>query len=602
MTERNFTQRFDVDYPAGRFDLSLNLIDGNPLIYRFFDTKVYFSIYRLLEPEEQEKLSAIAKACLDSPGKRIDECVHILNGDITDCYVISIQKTDGEESYDVEFLNITQNKNILNDLNDRIAIARDYLTLNGQAVFTYTHDNNNFHLFIINGNQNIDLFDMNFDEWAQKMMSDSIIAHEDFEAFEAFCDIVKGETVDHVCSFRGNVLNEGSAMEKYKITLKSKQYDNNRTVVLGTWSVINEFTDDVENTAIEASYIDALTGLLNKKAIMQYAEKAVENAATAGNQVALAIMDVDNFKSVNDNYGHLFGDHVIKAVGEVIKEAVGTDATAGRMGGDEFLIVFEKFTDELEYRNVLRCIKTKVGFVYQNKFGADNKLTCSIGLGRYGYGSCSTTYHDLFKIADRALYLAKQKGKNRYIIYKPEIHGDFNSPDDNGDIVNITTKYYSENDIDKLNILLSDTIIYGSEIINDLLEQLASILMTDQINIFILPKTSPDFMYSASNDIKYVDCAVLNNKHYLSLFTRDRLVISNIHGIEYTLPDIYKSFSDSNISSLMQYLIRDKKGHISGLISAEISDRFTAFPKIAVQLFENASRTINSVLIREERI
>jgi hypothetical protein len=264
--------------------------------------------------------------------------------------------------------------------------------------------------------------------------------------------------------------------------------------------------------------------------------------------------------------------------------------------------VFEKFTDELEYRNVLRCIKTKVGFVYQNKFGADNKLTCSIGLGRYGYGSCSTTYHDLFKIADRALYLAKQKGKNRYIIYKPEIHGDFNSPDDNGDIVNITTKYYSENDIDKLNILLSDTIIYGSEIINDLLEQLASILMTDQINIFILPKTSPDFMYSASNDIKYVDCAVLNNKHYLSLFTRDRLVISNIHGIEYTLPDIYKSFSDSNISSLMQYLIRDKKGHISGLISAEISDRFTAFPKIAVQLFENASRTINSVLIREERI
>jgi hypothetical protein len=109
-------------------------------------------------------------------------------------------------------------------------------------------------------------------------------------------------------------------------------------------------------------------------------------------------------------------------------------------------------------------------------------------------------------------------------------------------------------------------------------------------------------MYSASNDIKYVDCAVLNNKHYLSLFTRDRLVISNIHGIEYTLPDIYKSFSDSNISSLMQYLIRDKKGHISGLISAEISDRFTAFPKIAVQLFENASRTINSVLIREERI
>jgi diguanylate cyclase (GGDEF)-like protein len=313
-------------------------------------------------------------------------------------------------------------------------------------------------------------------------------------------------------------------------------------------------------------------------------------------------MDIDNFKGVNDNFGHLFGDKVIKTVGAIIKDAIGSDAVAGRMGGDEFLIVFEKFNDELEYRNVLRCIKTKVNYVYQNKFGADNQLTCSIGLGRYGFGSCSTSFNDLFKIADKALYLAKQKGKNRYIIYKPELHGDFVTPNDD-DTVNIGANYYTEPDIDALNQLLSDMIIYGSDVINELIGQLSKVLMFDRINIFLRDDTVPKYFVSSSGEKdNYSNPDIIKSKKYISIFTKRQITISNIHGIEYTLPDTYSMLNDEGIASLMQFLLIDKDGNIAGFITGEVFEHFAAFPKIAISLFETASRAINSVLIREGKI
>jgi diguanylate cyclase (GGDEF)-like protein len=570
-------------------------------MYRFFDCQLYFSIYKLLDYTEQARVSAIAKFCLKNPGVAKEECIHIKTGDEINCYTIVMSKLADEEAYYIEFINVTEYKNVVNQLNDRIMVARDALTMFGQAIFTYRPDTNNFHMFIINHSQNVQLFDMDFDDWTALVAQKKLIVDDEIEAFDAFCYILKSATVSQTCKFHGRMLTDQDTQEKYKISFSPQTYPGGETIVLGTWAIISESSDDVKDNAFDAAYVDSLTGLLNKKAIMKYAEMAVDNAPKKHNQVALAIMDIDNFKSVNDNYGHLFGDKIIKAVGEIIKEAVGTDAVAGRMGGDEFLIVFEKFTDELEYRNVLRCIRTKVNYVYQNKFTEANKLTCSIGLARYGIGSCSTSFHDLFKIADRSLYLAKQKGKNRYIIYKPELHGEFVSPNDNGDIVNMATNYYSEKDIEKLHSLLSDLIIHGSGIINDLIEQLSQIVMFDRFNIFLHGEKIPAFEVSATfvKDHGYSNPDILNDKQYISIFTQNKIVISNIHGIEYTLPDTYHLLEEAGISSLMQYLMTDKDGNIVGLITGEVFERFSAFPKLAIQLFEITARAINSVLIRD---
>jgi diguanylate cyclase (GGDEF)-like protein len=472
----------------------------------------------------------------------------------------------------------------------------------GEAIFSYTPDTNNFQMFMVNNVQNIEIFNMDFDEWMSLVLSKKLIDEEDI--FEAFCYILKNGTVSQSFKFHGRILTDQNVQEKYKVSFTPHAYPHGSRIVLGTWAIISESGGNVEESAFEAAHIDSLTGLLNKKAIMKYAENAVNNAQKTGHQVSLAVMDIDNFKGVNDNYGHLFGDKVIKAVGEIIKESAGMDAVAGRMGGDEFLIVFEKYNDELEYRNVLRCIKTKVNYVYQNKFGDENQLTCSIGLARYGIGTCSTNYHDLFKIADRALYLAKQKGKNRYIIYKPELHGDFNSPDDKGDIVNLTTSYYPEKDIDNLYDILSHIVINGSDNIKDYIDKFAQVLRFDRINIFLHGKEVPDFATTSAtaNDYGYSCHDIINDKQYLSTFVKNKCVLSNIHGIEYTFPQTYKKFYDANIYSLMQYLLVDDNNNVAGFITCEVLGQFATFPKFAVSLFEISAKTINSVLIRDGKI
>jgi diguanylate cyclase (GGDEF)-like protein len=602
VTRYNFTEKCDVAYPAGHFDMSLNLIDGNPLMYQFFNTKVY-SIYKLLGNSDKARVETLTKLCLENPGIPKEDCIHITNNDVTECYVLSMYKLCTENVYYAELMNVSDNKNTLNSLNERIMVARDCLTIMGEAIFSYAPNTNKFQMFMVNNSQNIEIFNMDFDEWVSLVLTKKLI--EDEDVFEAFCYILKNATVSQSFKFHGRILTDQNVLENYKVSFTPHSYlSGNNKIVLGTWAIINESTENVEENAFEAAHIDGLTGLLNKKAIMKYAENAVNNAQKTGHQVSLAVMDIDNFKGVNDNYGHLFGDKVIKAVGSIIKECAGSDAVAGRMGGDEFLIVFEKYNDELEYRNVLRCIKTKVNYVYQNKFENDNYLTCSIGLARYGIGICSTNYHDLFKIADRALYLAKQKGKNRYIIYKPELHGDFNSPDDKGDIVNLNTNYYSDEDIDRLYELLSRTVIDGSDYINEFIDKFAQVLRFDRINIFLYGEEVPSFsvVSAAASDHGYSCFDVINDKQYMSSFVKNRNILSNIHGIEYTYPDMYKKYSEADVYSLMQYLLVDDSNNVVGFITCEVLGKFATFPKFAVSLFEIAAKTINSVLIRDGRI
>jgi hypothetical protein len=183
------------------------------------------------------------------------------------------------------------------------------------------------------------------------------------------------------------------------------------------------------------------------------------------------------------------------------------------------------------------------------------------------------------------------------VIYKPEIHGDFITPDDNGDdISNLSSKYYSEKDIDNLYTLLSDMVIYGYEVINDTLKQLSNVLMFDRIDIYLKDELINEYGSSCSNP------DIIKNADYVATFNRNLLVINNINGIEYTLPDTYRMLSEEGISSLMQFLLTDRDGNVVGFITGEVLGRLATFPKIAITLFEIASRAINSILIREGRI
>ena len=159
-------------------------------------------------------------------------------------------------------------------------------------------------------------------------------------------------------------------------------------------------------------------GLLNKRAITSVAQQIL--AEKPQYNVNLVILDIDNFTDINSSYGHLFGDEVIYTIARIIKTEIGTRGFAGRISGGGYLLVLEDTRDETDLRGILRAIRTKTEFAFSDRF-ENFRLTCSMGVSTYPLDSAD--YDELFMQADKALYIAQEKGQNRYVIYDIAKHG-----------------------------------------------------------------------------------------------------------------------------------------------------------------------------------
>ena len=158
---------------------------------------------------------------------------------------------------------------------------------------------------------------------------------------------------------------------------------------------------------------DSMTGLLNRAAFHEQAEKMLEVAEHSdGRTPAMLIVDIDKFKQINDNYGHLYGDTVIVSMADALKTVFGEDAVIGRFGGDEFtILVLHADKDELE------DIILKLREVYSRDIAETEdgrKVSCSVGASRYGVDG--TTVDELLRSADSALYYIKENGRDGYAI------------------------------------------------------------------------------------------------------------------------------------------------------------------------------------------
>lgn len=153
--------------------------------------------------------------------------------------------------------------------------------------------------------------------------------------------------------------------------------------------------------------IDILSGFYKKESFESEVSQVLEQSKQ-GDFHMLLCSDIDDFKAINDTFGHLYGDEVLKDIANEIRAVFGEDALYGRFGGDEFLVFVKDIqdvdlwlrkADELE----LRCCKTyQVG---------DVKLQIGLSGGFANYNIDGITYHDLFEVADMKLYKAKRKKK-----------------------------------------------------------------------------------------------------------------------------------------------------------------------------------------------
>ncbi len=161
---------------------------------------------------------------------------------------------------------------------------------------------------------------------------------------------------------------------------------------------------------------DLLTGLLNKLTFEEFAANVLNSSLESENR-ALVIIDLDNFKGINDNFGHAMGDKVIADTGEMIRSVFSDDDYLGRIGGDEFCVMINKhISDPAEFRSYVaeRCSKVGESFV---KISDNNGCKVSASIGAALFPADGRSFEELYAACDTALYRSKEHGKNMYSFY-----------------------------------------------------------------------------------------------------------------------------------------------------------------------------------------
>ncbi len=228
------------------------------------------------------------------------------------------------------------------------------------------------------------------------------LVHPDFKnkVKELMLRRLKGDKTKHV--YEVKIITK-SGQEKWVQVASSAVFYKDAFAGIGTVIDITDRKEYEEKLKKLATY-DSLTNLYNRYMIEEFLEKEIEKSKRHNVPLSIIMCDIDDFKKINDTYGHIFGDKVLKKISSVLKANIRKSDAIGRWGGEEFIII-------APYTNVYGAQKLaeKIRNLVENTKIDDVYITISCGVAEYKY---SETKKEFFKRVDEALYLAKKKGKN----------------------------------------------------------------------------------------------------------------------------------------------------------------------------------------------
>lgn len=318
----------------------------------------------------------------------------------------------------VEIIDIDESVGDYEIAMDSLSRVRLLMSLTDEFAFIYDKATNMFKMFKYDRFNRIILYDMDIDQWKREMLSKSYVKYDEKAMLDTL--VLNMKTYADSFSIKMNcaIRTQSDIFEAVRFIGTVHNESSGNKIIVGR--VVSDESVGHASTAMEIMnelQYDSLTGVYNKKTITEYAKKRISEEKEK--RIVIAILDVDHFKSVNDTFGHLYGDKVLARVGGRLKEIVGEDGVIGRIGGDEFMIVFNGLDDDQVLRGMLRAIRTQIKWEFAEDF-ENLSITCSIGASIFPVNG--RDYEDLFKKADCCLYIAKEKGRDRYVFFRDEMH------------------------------------------------------------------------------------------------------------------------------------------------------------------------------------
>lgn len=410
---------------AHRFDRRLAVIDRfyltsvtNRAFNDYFGNATYGCITEFVNPDEKESFIEFIDGF---SGEEIEKCFLLKNSDGE--YRLNLVKLtafEGEpvlRNIDIEMVDIDSVVEVNYRICDDISRERVIMGLTGEYVFTYSELTGDIKIVRYEASSREVIVRLPLDEW-REYMADGRVAMEDMVELDSLINCIRTYMSDFCVKLTTSMRTLGKVMEKVKFigTVYTKYTGEN--IVTGRIVLadgVNSMGNIVE--VVDELTMDSLTKVYNKKTITEYASRLVKQDTV--NRISIAILDIDYFKQVNDRYGHLYGDKVLTRVAKKLKEVVGEDGVVGRIGGDEFMIVLKCINDDYALRGILRAIRTQVKWEFKNDY-ENFQVTTSIGVAFSPNNGHD--YEELFKKADFCLYVAKEKGRDRYVFFRDEIH------------------------------------------------------------------------------------------------------------------------------------------------------------------------------------
>ncbi|MBR1700491.1 MAG: GGDEF domain-containing protein [Lachnospiraceae bacterium] len=331
--------------------------------------------------------------------------------------------------------------------------------------------------------------------------------------------------------------------------------------------VIHMELSDIQTLKAEGvlAHYDEMTGILNKQAIKDYAEKLTQEYPRKC--FYFCLMDIDHFKSVNDTFGHMCGDEVIIDVAHIIRDCVGSNGVVGRIGGDEFMIVLDHVQDKPKAREVLASIRETVEAKYHQ---FKDSLDITVSIGSSFYPEYSSDYDEMFQLTDKMLYRAKTKGRNRYIIYTPEVHGKV-SDLLGGDEKVATVTYQIASGSDKMGLMLDlmAGFLHKTDIsIQMAMERVLHAYELDEMYLFYGTLERREYGITRVNvdggTYKVEDCEkamfILGEEEFAELFNKNNLAMANIFDLNKDqYGDVIRYMEENNYRFMLVYRMSDAR-------------------------------------------
>ena len=550
------------------------LVIADEAVYSFLGIAQSAAIKDYIHPDDRALFAEQLEKCKESSAEFLCSC-RCYDGTYKEISVLMRSKAiDGKDyieivMYDVVFLTRQFEKFVANN-----KIFNALITMSDKIFFRYEPATS--EMYVYNGRETV--FTGSMADYKQAMTEQGMISEESISRFNDMCDEIEKARGDGSYKIDTLFFNADNDKEFYPTTVHFTAIEFNTQVkyIIGMFacSVVGNAADSYISNR---SNLDPLTSLLNKKAIKDYALESLAKAAKDNSSVTFVMIDLDNFKTINDTYGHMFGDETLVSVARVLNEAVGDKGVVGRIGGDEFFIVLTGFEDGNDaIRPLIRSIRSHVEWCFKNKLD-DIKVTCSVGTSTFP--TDARNYDDLFKLADHCLYVAKSKGRDRFIIYTKEMHGSLEEILSSGTVIQMAN-FVSE--ADKSKHLLSIIQRFNSAGEYDTQQVILKKVMLELLYYYDI-----DFLQYAPADEKEQSYEIANNKiappetlmklydGYKDEFnSKNYLTIGNYENAKTEHPVLHDYMLENELFSLMLIKYMDDDDTLRGIFAVSTRKRY----------------------------